>query len=827
MRPAADQGTPARALAVVLLACCWPAAEHLVFPPDLTRALALSTAGLLVLVWSLGPGSITSRPGATGLAAVAALSAWKALTSVGPAVFLYVIAMVCLLAPLTPHLRRVRWIGALAVGGLTLVLTGASTWLLKEAAWRLRGLPASLSEGAVRAWTGERIVDVGVTPEALGLYFVWYLAVASGILAALPNHRDGLRPASAAILRWSGTVALYACLRLAATAVLAVELDRPALIAHPDYAVFSWLPLSIPLGWLSRKRLRENPAPASAFAPMPAPARDRAAPGRPWLRCWAAAAAGLCAAFAVAFDDPGILKPGRVLIDNRHSNWEWTGQPFDTTAFGIRAEYNYSCLLEHLGHFYAISTADTVAGGLESTDVLIIKTPTAAYSNAEIAEITGFVERGGGLLLVGDHTNLFGMTTYLNEIAAPFDMRFNPDDTFDIATTGLSTYRPGRPPPHPAVRGIKRFEFLTSCTVAASLCAEPAILGCGLASEDGAYSHPNFFGNLAFDLRDRFGVFLQAASRRFGRGRVFLFGDSTCFSNFCLYGPGKRELLLGAVDYLNRRGRRLPGARVVSLLAATVLAAAALGRRPQPAGNLSAVWLPATAAFFAGVSLTGWFNAWAYGSIRPVVPLSTVVFDTEHTGAVFFDYLGVDPAPPSHHFEEFYLCAQRMGLHPVPGSAGDTEICRPLAKPLALVVVCPNKSLGRRAVERLVSYVNGGGTLLLLDSITNSGSTAAEILTPLGLGTGVVPARGRGEVIPALRAFAPETAQPGTPAAEGEPRIVADVGAGRVVVATDAFRYSAGMLGRPLDRRLPGPDILLLYNEIYALYRQVRGAGIR
>ena len=52
----------------------------------------------------------------------------------------------------------------------------------------------------------------------------------------------------------------------------------------------------------------------------------------------------------------------------------------------------------------------------------------------------------------------------------------------------------------------------------------------------------------------RFGSFIQAWSTHGGRGRVVAWGDSTIFSNFCLYQPGKAQVLLNLVEWLNHQG---------------------------------------------------------------------------------------------------------------------------------------------------------------------------------------------------------------------------------------------------------------------------------
>ncbi len=52
--------------------------------------------------------------------------------------------------------------------------------------------------------------------------------------------------------------------------------------------------------------------------------------------------------------------------------------------------------------------------------MLIIKTPTARYSADEVTAIVNYVQHGGSLLLIGDHTNVFNMNTYLNDISRQF-----------------------------------------------------------------------------------------------------------------------------------------------------------------------------------------------------------------------------------------------------------------------------------------------------------------------------------------------------------------------------------------------------------------------
>ena len=49
----------------------------------------------------------------------------------------------------------------------------------------------------------------------------------------------------------------------------------------------------------------------------------------------------------------------------------------------------------------------------------------------------------------------------------------------------------------------------------------------------------------------RYGAFIQVWAARHGQGRVIAFADSTVFSNFCVCQPGKAEMMLGMVEWLN------------------------------------------------------------------------------------------------------------------------------------------------------------------------------------------------------------------------------------------------------------------------------------
>jgi hypothetical protein len=286
------------------------------------------------------------------------------------------------------------------------------------------------------------------------------------------------------------------------------------------------------------------------------------------------------------------------------------------------------------------------------------------------------------------------------------------------------------------------------------------MLGLGLGSEDGDYGHPNFFGNISYDLADRFGVFLQAASTRFGRGRVLLFTDSTCFSNFCMFSPGTPELALRLVGFLCRS-------------------------MPDNVRNPSAV-----------------------------------LVDTTHSRAYFFQYMDAGRRPSWQHFEELYLSLVRCGMRPSAGDLDDMDA----GSAKSMIIVNPVGPFSRAEVEGIVAFVSDGGSLLVLDGILNSPSAANDVLRVFGMGILVRPiaggGSGRARPAPALEIVGGEIAA--TDSTGRVVAATVAFGEGEVVVAVDSYAYSEAGLGRPLqpagtyERRIP------TYRTLFDLMSRLR-----
>ena len=259
----------------------------------------------------------------------------------------------------------------------------------------------------------------------------------------------------------------------------------------------------------------------------------------------------------------GGRKDGRVMVVERHSKWEPTTKPYDTNWFvepepypDVNSGYNYARIYRYLGQYYQMSRLlenDKIdEEALAKCDVLIIKIPTERYSPDEAAAVTRFVEQGGGLLLIGDHTNYEGSGTAMNDIIRPMGFTYRDDVLFSFGDSPYEQLYVPPTVPHPAVQHVPPMDFAVSCSIdPGNSRGRPVIANTGLWSMGPDYHMENFHPVPNHCPEMRYGAFVQTWAAAYGRGRAVAFADSTVFSNFCVGQPGKSEVMLGMVEWLN------------------------------------------------------------------------------------------------------------------------------------------------------------------------------------------------------------------------------------------------------------------------------------
>lgn len=547
-------------------------------------------------------------------------------------------------------------------------------------------------------------------------------------------------------------------------------------------------------------------APRLALAPLPVAAT---------------ALLGILTALAIGFHDPGRARPGRILIDEKHSNWEWSTIALDTESYGVQTVYNYSELVRYLRHYYDIeANFESLDDSLLATcQVLILKTPTRPYSDDEVGAVLRFVERGGGLWLIGDHTNVFGMSTNLNKVARPFGIRFRFDAVVDLMTYGRQLYEHPRLFAHPSVRHVPPLLMATSSSLEAPWLASRVMLGRSLLSDELDYSVNSFFGDFRPQPSEPFGSMLQSVAVTRGRGRILVWSDSTIFSNFFMFIRGKPELALGSVNWLMSANRAAWAHRF--FWAAAVIAALAcviLSLRFHPmtlvAGGLVAA-LPAFALTARG--LDAWVEGWSRLP-EPRTPLPLVAFERGRTAYGVPDIAELPEKSP-HSFHTFYVWTQRVGLVPATRLFEDC-----LENSDMIVLVNPREHFSAEELGSLQNYVRGGKGLLVLDSPHARHSTANSILQSFGMSfdyaeveSVLVHAPSSGDSLLLRHTGSVHGGEALLLRPDGQAALaLVQSGAGRVVALCASDDFSDAVLGTTSE--VPNPEQLGLYRLQFRIF---------
>lgn len=650
---------------------------------------------------------------------------------------------------LSPWRAAARAAGALARTGLALACGAALAGLYAWFAPAWHEVPAATP---LLGWLLERLGFAGAvsgtrwvspdadivhrfTPTVEGFALLPALLLLSAGLA-LRGSAGALRPARLALLLAAALV--YLPLRYALVYAWVDASRTLAPLTDPTATALSFLPLAALLALADPRGRAPRGLPRAALARF-RPASFAAA-GLAWACAW----------IALLDPDPGVIKPGRVWIDETHSEWERTDDRMDAETYGERSTYNYSGLAAWLGQHYDVGIAEEglTPELLAGCDVLVLKTPTSPYAPEEIDAIHAYVRRGGGLFVIGDHTNVFGSSTFLDEVVGEYGIRFEADATY-AHDGGLSLYEAPSVARHPAVLHLPPFLFATSCSLRGSPALQPIQTGTALQTMPADYGRRSFFAEGEDWLHRPFGLFHQTVGARAGRGRVVAFSDSTVWSNFFLHVRGKPELLLGLVDWCNR-ANAFPHLRpaAAGLALALLLAAWSLSRAGGAGARLADVLVfPGLLASALALPAIDAWNRRSHPPVRPHGELAEVRFLLDGADVFLPAVRLIDHEHPG--YLNFFNWTQRVGLVPVMATNAIAEADAGPEDVLALLR--DRRPLGADEAELLARRVEAGGSVLVLQDRTGL-ERVAPLLARFGVRWTSVPAAAPPDVAAATEA---------------------------------------------------------------------------
>jgi hypothetical protein len=712
----------------------------------------------------------------------------------------------------------------------------------------LTGLGNASNNGLVYVYAQKNLFPFTVTLEKLGFYpwFLIFVGAATLIFLTSQNISFARRILGVALASLIYLLARYALLIpvFFATDLPMYARDRLEIYIDPVLLTVSFIPLVVLL-------LGLYPVQSFRFDFSLSINNKRA------LAFLAVMVSVFSLTAAAIFQDPGEKKGGRILVDEIHSLWEPSTLRLDKEWYGEYSTYNSYSIIEWLNQSYDVDRVvspsyenwsipgakkvlpDVVSERisdeiLNNYDILIIKTPSQ-YLPQEVDSIVNFVEKGGGLLLIGDHTNFAGTSTNLNRIATRFGIEFGFDSVNTIKGE-LYHYSRGLLP-HPCAIFMPSLDFMTGCSLGMPLHGEPVVLGFDLSAEPGEYASSGFFRETRSNdptqvTNTVWGLINQAVALKHGRGRVVAFSDSTIISNFRAFFGGTPNFMIGCMEYLNYRNSFENGKQILFLLGIVIgsLAVYLLGRTGSERRIAVLVIVMALGALAVSAALLS-LAVKTEGSIpaRFYASDHTVCFDGEHSDQV------VSSGNKSGEYETFFVWTQRVNLIPtIEDSLGAA-----LEKGRILVIVDPIKPFSQEETDALLDYASKGNSVLLMLNETGPGSPLAEAF---GMDTYIIepPSDSQNETLNATQKL---PIKPwGLAIRDGEPllsagnRVVlaeADHGIGKFVLLTDSRLFRDGFYGEPgymgysgSDPHLMtglGYDLRSLYNLEYHIFEDVLG----
>ncbi len=339
---------------------------------------------------------------------------------------------------------------------------------------------------------------------------------------------------------------------------------------------------------------------------------------------------------------------------------------------------------------------------LAGKDVLVIINQDKPLPRESLAAIDAFVEQGGGLLVMGDHTFWKTERRILpNEPLERSHIRLRFDSADFFIGGWLHSYRYW---PHAITAGLHDQMNEAGTVVGASLAiggpAVPLVVGRYGYSDPGVETAADhgYLGNLDYDPGEPLGDVVLVAAENVGRGRMVVAGDTSGFTNGIM--DHTWPFVQRVFWWLGNDGRaalpwwrEAPGLALAALVAFLVLLFG--GTRP---------------AVIAGAALACFTAAWLSGAalrtvgVPPPLTGKVAIVDESHGGMY---------SPEGWHndaVDGVYLHLMRDGYFPAALSRFDSDA---IEAGELFVTIAPTTRYRASEVRTLRKFMERGGTVLL------------------------------------------------------------------------------------------------------------------
>lgn len=425
-----------------------------------------------------------------------------------------------------------------------------------------------------------------------------------------------------------------------------------------------------------------------------------------------------------------------IIFDEIHSEWEPTTLNYTTTYFGALANNNYHLFADYISRFYPVyilsdrnvsyplDNAQLIQAQqidkqlLEFKDkkvILVLKCLTKPLSDEEIGAVLNFVRDGGSLFLIGDHTDVYLMNTYLNNVSKHLGIIFNFDASYMMGGGWLFTDKNDYAH-HLTTHYLDELLWATGC----SLDVQPPARAIAFSpftsfNDRGDYHNEFFFGNARINPEEIYGSYPVMAVSEYGKGKAFAFTDSTCFSNPLLFYPGRRELMAGVIYWLSCSTNF--NLFIILFLFSFIgfIVTVILLRTKCLAALIFVLLLTAPVAGITGSGLACYLNDQIYKSPEPIHALPPqIIFDDTHGTSHCIALGNTSYVMRNDSYNTFYAWIGRLGMYPY------LNYKQPLTEEIlekyaVVVIIAPRADFSEDELDAIEDFVKNGGGLLLIE----------------------------------------------------------------------------------------------------------------
>ncbi|MFB3763916.1 MAG: hypothetical protein ACE14P_01555 [Methanotrichaceae archaeon] len=376
-------------------------------------------------------------------------------------------------------------------------------------------------------------------------------------------------------------------------------------------------------------------------------------------------------------DPLGQMKTGKIAYDGFHHKLD--------SAFFENDTITHSTLryLDTVGYETTILNKTISPESLKGISILVLETPEEKYSPQEIGYITDFVRNGGGLFVLGDHTNIMDCYTNLNPILHNFGLHLN----FDYSMLWE--------PHFASLAGFDSTEETAGATLRANRSDAMILYALKYTTwaDLGDWGEENhaYLGDVAPQSNEDYGVLPICAAVNYGNGRVLAIANSDCMS-----GPNllyNYAFVVKVMSYLNHENSILRNA-----------------------------WFIIPLALLAALGI---FRARGYAVIPLIVSASIIILlltvqaavpsRWEPTNMVALDvgHANIEGYGDPHQYKNVFVAifAQHFGFNPVLVKDAPQD----LSKYKAYITMGPTGPFSTEEQKNLLNYVENGGTLIVFD----------------------------------------------------------------------------------------------------------------